>query len=343
MSSTIEVTTQGERPEPQPRGAIVGPGVSEKTPDNKFFIVGCGRSGTTMLQQALNRHSRVVIPPETGFFLDLVGHTLRGQRNHMRQIAADLKIDAPPIDRRASSQTQIRELFEEIAARYIASLRKTGAIKNQLTHFGEKSPRHLLCLPRILAAYPNASIILIYRDGRDVAPSLARVPWGPSDLYVNFGIWLRFVRAQLHARELTGMNLCEVKYESLVADPKLELERICTFLGLPCEDALAEGSGNREGVPEWEDGWKARALQPINQSRAQLWRTQLTETQLARMEAWGRRELELLGYELSQDPPRLPLWFLPRVWIKQNAWRIGRALKVAKKETMSDDGQRRPE
>lgn len=297
-----------------------------------------------MLQQALNRHSRVVIPPETGFFLDLVGHTLRGQRNHLRQIAADLKIDVPPIDRRAASQTQVRELFEEIAARYIASVRKTGAIENQPTHFGEKSPRHLLCLPRIIAAYPEARIILIYRDGRDVAPSLARVPWGPSDLYVNFGIWLRFVRAQLRARELTGVNLCEVKYESLVAQPKRELERLCTFLKLPFEEALAAGSGNREGVPEWEDEWKARALQPISQSRAQLWRTELSETQLSRMEAWGGRELELLGYELSQDkPPSLPPWFLPTVWIKQNAWRIGRALKLAKKETMTDDGERRPE
>jgi hypothetical protein len=34
----------------------------------KFFIVGCPRSGTTMVQQALNRHSRVAIPPETKYF-----------------------------------------------------------------------------------------------------------------------------------------------------------------------------------------------------------------------------------------------------------------------------------
>lgn len=297
-----------------------------------------------MLQQALNRHSRVVIPPETGFFLDLVGHTLRGQRNHLRQIAADLEIEPPEISRRVSSLAQIRELFETIAARYIAALRHHGAIDDVPDQFGEKSPRHLLCLPRILAAYPDAKIILIYRDGRDVAPSLARVPWGPSDLYVNFGIWLRFVRAQRSARELTGIDLCEVKYESLVAEPERELRRICTFLRLPFEQEVAGGSGNREGVPEWEDEWKARALKPIDPSRAGLWRSQLTEGQLARMEAWGARELKMLGYELSQpNPPPLPPWFLPRVWTKQNAWRIGRALKLAKKETMTDDGERRPD
>jgi len=31
----------------------------------QFFIVGCPRSGTTMLQQALNRHPEIAIPPET--------------------------------------------------------------------------------------------------------------------------------------------------------------------------------------------------------------------------------------------------------------------------------------
>ncbi len=42
---------------------------------NKFFIVGCPRSGTTMVQQALNRHPQVVIPPETKYFFSFYGHS----------------------------------------------------------------------------------------------------------------------------------------------------------------------------------------------------------------------------------------------------------------------------
>src|ERR1700722_15108612 len=46
---------------------------------DKFFIVGCPRSGTTVLQQALNRHSRIVVAPETRFFYLLDRSTTRGQ------------------------------------------------------------------------------------------------------------------------------------------------------------------------------------------------------------------------------------------------------------------------
>ena len=57
----------------------------------KLFLVGCPRSGTTLLQQALDRHGDIAIPPETRFFVDLVGHTRMGQLRQLQQINADLK------------------------------------------------------------------------------------------------------------------------------------------------------------------------------------------------------------------------------------------------------------
>lgn len=48
-----------------------------------------------MLQQVLNRHSQIAIPPETGFFSDFVGRSRRRQASQVRRINADLKIDLP--------------------------------------------------------------------------------------------------------------------------------------------------------------------------------------------------------------------------------------------------------
>ena len=42
--------------------------------DAPFFIVGSPRSGTTLLEQLVNRHSRLYIPPETAFFHLLSRH-----------------------------------------------------------------------------------------------------------------------------------------------------------------------------------------------------------------------------------------------------------------------------
>lgn len=65
-----------------------------------LFIVGCPRSGTTMLQQAFNRHSQIVIPPETKFFSDFYRRS-RHQRRHWARNQADLQLAQAPPDGRA--------------------------------------------------------------------------------------------------------------------------------------------------------------------------------------------------------------------------------------------------
>lgn len=47
--------------------------MNENTP---FFIVGCPRSGTTLLSVLLDRHTRLCVPPETAFFDEIAPHLL---------------------------------------------------------------------------------------------------------------------------------------------------------------------------------------------------------------------------------------------------------------------------
>src|ERR1019366_3077340 len=86
----------------------------------KFFILGCPRSGTTMLQQALNRHSRIVIPPETKFFFSFFGQSKKRQARHLKRISADLGIDLPAPSRRICSVEDGRDFFEAMASQYIS-------------------------------------------------------------------------------------------------------------------------------------------------------------------------------------------------------------------------------
>lgn len=69
----------------------------EKANGMKYvFIVGCPRSGTTLLQQALNRHSQIVIPPESKFFYYFYGQSYRRQSAHLERINSDLGIELVP-------------------------------------------------------------------------------------------------------------------------------------------------------------------------------------------------------------------------------------------------------
>jgi len=306
----------------------MSPAETPTTP-GKFFIVGCGRSGTTMLQQALNRHSQIVIPPETGYFIDFLGHSQRGQKQHLRQINVDLQIEIELEGSTIRTDEEARHFYDRLCQTYAERLGRS------VQWFGEKSPRHLLVLPKIHRLFPKAKVILIFRDGRDVALSLTRVPWGPSDLYVNFGIWLRFYRWHQWALRQESLDLLTVKYEDLVTHPTQELGRVMDFLEIPLEKAVAEGSGNSEGVPSWELGWKAGALESINTSRLAAWRRELDPERLALLESWGHEALASLGYELSSaDIKPLPKGFHLRQQARLAAWRIKKGALLLKKNLL---------
>ncbi len=284
----------------------------------KLFIVGSGRSGTTMLQQALNRHSRIVIPPETGYFIEFLGQTRRMQRYHLRRINADLGIDLPAPSHRIPLSSEAVRLYDRLAQSYLAKLGR----KN-VAYFGEKSPRHLLVLPRIVKLLPDARFILIYRDGRDVALSMKQVPWAPNDLYLNFSIWLEYDRWQSWAERRPALHLLSIRYEDFVVEPEAHLRRIASFLDLDYEPAMTTGSGNREGVPEREYAWKGGALDRINTSRVERWREALSRRELAILERWGRTALERRGYALETGGHiPLPMLFHTRVRIKRMMWQV---------------------
>src|SRR5579885_1852199 len=265
----------------------------------KFFIVGCPRSGTTMVQQALNRHSRIVIPPETKYFFSFFGHPLRQQARHVARVNADLGIHLPIPTKPVRSADEGREFYELLARQYVAR-----QPKKRVAFFGEKTPEHTGRLPCIRRLYPDARIVVLYRDGRDVASSLTRVPWMSPDLYVNFAVWLYYSWVVRQERRSGRPNLYFARYEDLVADPERGLAGILRFLGARYEPAVARGFGNREGIPERELAWKERALRPITPERAGAFRKELTADEIAVLERLGREALPALGYPLTTGGDR---------------------------------------
>ena len=151
----------------------------------KLFIVGCPRSGTTLVQLALNRHSQIVIPPETKYFFSFLGHSKQCQHEHLKRLERDLQIRIPKPETRVRSGPEARAFFEHVARLYVEHLGKKNVV-----YFGDKSPEHTGQLSDIRRHFPDAKILIVYRDGRDVACSLTKVPWMSPDLYVNFVVWL---------------------------------------------------------------------------------------------------------------------------------------------------------
>jgi hypothetical protein len=259
----------------------------------KFFLLGCPRSGTTMLQQALNRHSGIVIPPETKYFFSFFRQSKKKQAAHVRRINGDLKIHLPTPERRIDSVAEGRAFYDLMARQYVS---RQG--KKDVVCFGEKTPEHTGRMPVIRELFPTARIIVLYRDGRDVASSLSRMPWMSPNLYVNFALWLYYHRVA-HTEENKACPWTYfARYEDIVANPEKELRGILQFLGLDYEPAVAQECGNREGVPQRELAWKSRALQPITTNRVGAFQDELTSDQIGMLERMGGDTLLSLGYPL---------------------------------------------
>lgn len=278
-----------------------------------FFLLGCHRSGTTLLQQALNRHSQIAIPPETKYFSWFLGHCLRCQLRRLVRLNCDLQIALPIPTAPIRGKVAARHFYAQMANAYVERLAKP-----KVACFGEKTPAHSGYVPRIRDFFPEAKLIWLYRDGRDVSLSMQKVPWMNRHLGVNILVWLYYYRHQRRLAQDRSVPALFVKYEDLVARPVEELRRVTDFLELPFEPEVALGSGNREGVLEWEYPWKGRALEPITAAYVESWRKELLPAEIEFLEALGGYALRELGYPLMTGAQRSPwrVWLTPRMLLE---------------------------
>jgi len=203
-----------------------------------FFVVGCPRSGTTLLQVLLDAHPRIAIPTE-GHLFSRFGRIfgrygdLRQERN-LRLFVSDVlhdqriglwKLDVSvPEFLRGLTTPSIRGVFERVYELYA---RREGKAR-----WGDKSPVHALHIRDIKQVFPEAKFIHLVRDGRDVAESTRRMPVGPKSMIGIARRWRRYVLAFREAKAwLPSGDALEVQYEQLVRDPAQEMARILAFLG----------------------------------------------------------------------------------------------------------------
>ena len=262
--------------------------------DDFFFVVGCPRSGTTLLSVLLDRHSRLSVPPETAFF-DEVGlrvwipsrrYALRCLRPWHR--LAELQLTADEIVDRLPRAPARAEVFATILRLYAQRQRKNRA--------GEKTPQHLRHVPRLARSFPSAPILCLLRDGRDVALSLAAMPWFRGDLAYAAALWKRAVRRMnVFSLQYPG-RFHVVRYEDLVTEPAATLASAMAFLGERPELGQLSSEVPTDVVVKRAMNWKGEALQPPTQEGVGRRRRAASPEQVAFLERSLGAELRAHGY-----------------------------------------------
>lgn len=195
--------------------------------DRMVFVVGARRSGTLWLQRALECHPALVsAPTETYLFANGI-EPLTQLFQHGSP--ASIAVAQTYMDR-----DDLIDALRDFCDRVFMGLR--DQLRPNATHILERTPWHAKVLPLVGEIYPDAAVLHIIRDGRDVARSLVSRHWGPETYEDAAEEWRTTVEA---AREC-GPSLAryrEVRYETLIADPESQMLDIFEWLSLPATPA----------------------------------------------------------------------------------------------------------
>lgn len=273
--------------------------------NSPFFIIGAGRSGTTLLRLILAGHSRIHIPPETWFVRPLVQTLPLTDPLSPAQVEwavdtmtsdyrwPDMGIAADDL-RRWTMALEHPRLVDVINLVYRRHLADSGKQR-----FGDKTPVYFEIVPQLLALYPGAKFIHLIRDGRDVAISWIDVGWERYYQRDKFEWVHAMQRRQIHLKSAYAERILDVKYEDLIRDLEVTVRHICSFLGEEFEPGMLNWQRLTELVPARERHIHGRLTQPVSDDAIAVWRKKLTAGECFAMEACMHRDLRRLGYELK--------------------------------------------
>ena len=286
------------------------------------FVVGCPRSGTTLLQRMLDNHPHLAVANDSHFIprvleklapgsiddaiagraVPLTPELVAGARHYHR--FHRLGLDDEQVEGAARGATSYREFVSALYTEFAGISGKPLG--------GEKTPDYVRKLPILCGLFPDTKIVHIIRDGRDVALSLldwAHEKKGPGRLELwreqpvaVSALWWRWqVRAgRSSGAELGADRYHEVRYEDLVADPEPGLRRVSDFLGLPFAPRMLRfhvGKAKPDRALSAKSAW----LPPTSGLRD--WRRQMAEADVQLFEALAGDLLGELGFEESSDQP----------------------------------------
>jgi hypothetical protein len=274
--------------------------------DRPIFVVGCGRSGTTVLRLILDAHPDVAIPGESNF----IPHMWRNRRKYQWRGSLDVDsllrdiFEEETVQRMGVSSQAAREHLKELqdptlsdvfALPFIEYARQRGKKR-----WGDKTPIYVRSISVLARIFPQARFIHLIRDGHNVALSYLAFPPYQGDIWDVSARWRSWVSAGVRAgRALGRQRYVELRYEDLVAEPVRSLEMVCSFLGLAFDPVMLDFHVEAPGrlqAPSDHEAYHARTSSPLEPS-SRDWRTEMSDRDCRIFEATAGHLLSRLGYQ----------------------------------------------
>lgn len=268
---------------------------------NLVFLISQPRSGSTMLQAILGSHPEVYTCSEPWIALPFI--------YALKESGAEFEFNGQ------WSKTAIQAFFKETGIdeefynstlnSFLATLYNKALSNSGKRIFLDKTPRYYEIASDLIKIFPEAKFIILYRHPLSVLNSILNT-WVKDDIDKLFYYSRDLFVAPKNLTEVVSeypKNTCLVRYEDLVSSPKVEIEKLCKYIGIE----FIEGIINYKAKADWVYGDKNfKDKKRPDLKSIDSWQKKLGDKRAANLSYYYLRELgedllNKLGYDFSSD------------------------------------------
>ena len=228
------------------------------------FLVGFPRSGTTMTEQILAAHSKIVTTDERAFVT-----TMRSA--WARMVGGDddsgVMFDRLTID----GARQLRSVYWE-------AVKQDGVEVGEDQVFVDKLPLNIIDIGLINVLFPDARVLVALRDPRDVCLSCLMQDFSLNNAMIHFlrledtaSFYEKVMGFYLAVRDSLTLARLEIRYEDTVSDLEEQAKRILEFFEVGWSPEVLrfyeKARGKVVSTPSFE-----AVTQPVHRGAIGRWR-----------------------------------------------------------------------
>lgn len=243
------------------------------------FILGRGRSGTSLLQTVLNSHPQISIAPEAQFIMFLLRRyhnavwTADTIKAFSRELWLEERLQNWHLNKDSLQQallhhknnTNYADICKEVYFQYGKSKEK-----EDLQVVGDKNPHYALYIKHLAELYPNAQFIHMTRDPRDTILSFKQVNFDANNTATLAYRWNIYNKAINKYKQILKNRFHLIRFEDLLEKPEETLKDLCVFIGVNYDPEMLNFYKKEQ---DWDTEFRKNLKNPLDPSKDYKWKT----------------------------------------------------------------------